>query len=177
MYTLSRSLHALAVGFRLPWQSSDWHCRRLLRALFRDLSPALEGITTTKTTPPTPDLPKLKLRKSERENRRLMQLEDRDSYKKESSRSWGEEGRKKQRGRKRRFPPVRREKNTGTWKWEAEWETVTEWVHGWIRKDQDYSLIRQERQVQGRDEDRGREIGLNNHQLSKEQNSRKGNVK
>lgn len=110
MYTLSRSLHALAVGFRLPWQSSDWHCRRLLRALFRDLSPAPEGITTTKTTPPTPDLPKLKLRKSERENRRLMQLEDRDSYKKESSRSWGEEGRKKQRGRKRRFPPVRRKK-------------------------------------------------------------------
>ncbi len=61
--------HALAIGFRLLWQPSDRHLRRLL-GLLGDTSPALQGITTTKTTPPTADIPKLPLGETESQRER-----------------------------------------------------------------------------------------------------------
>lgn len=76
---------------------------RRFSGLLGDTSPALERITTTKTTPPTPDIPKLQLREATDTGReRVSHVTQRQghSHKKREKEVRGEREQKRKVGRR-----------------------------------------------------------------------------
>jgi len=84
--------------------------------LLEDTSPALQGITTTKTTPPTPDIAKLQLRKTDRQRDSSGEAcNSKTGTQSKKERDRGKEGGGKNvREEGILFPPVRKKENIGT---------------------------------------------------------------